>query len=202
MRLPSLCVLAFALVATAARAETVDVIVQAGHEGRPQSCETHVVKHCNLGATGAGGEKERSFTPIVADAVAANLRAAGLRVARRPADYDGTDVARAAVFIHFDGAERHCTSGASVGFPPSTPRAFAEKWERAYRAFAPTIPFVGFNISDGESEYYDYKRARAPGKMLLLEIGEISCPAQVRFMQPRLRAIGAFIASFVRANLN
>ena len=39
-----------------------DVLISAGHEGRPASCARFPQHHCNLGASG-----EREWTPIVAD---------------------------------------------------------------------------------------------------------------------------------------
>ena len=84
----------------AAVVRAYDVLVSAGHEGRPQNCPRFPTHHCNLGANG-----ERAWTPIVADAVARDLRAHGITVARLPADYAGTYAVRVAVFIHFDGAD-------------------------------------------------------------------------------------------------
>ena len=185
-------VLALAAAAPAAAA-TVDVVVQAGHEGRPASCATFHVAACNLGASSAAG-REIDWTPVVADAAAAALRAAGLRVARRPADYAGHDVARAAVFLHFDGA-RPCASGASVGFPPAEDRAVVEHWERRYRSWFP-YRFVGENITTSESRYYGFRKVDAP-KKLLIEFGEISCPAQAAWLRPRLHALGTFLGRFL-----
>ena len=60
------------LTATApAGAEVVDVVVQAGHEGRPASCAPNHVRACNIGASSAAG-REILWTPIVADAAAAD----------------------------------------------------------------------------------------------------------------------------------
>src|SRR5690242_5690400 len=49
-----------------------DVLISAGHEGRPESCP-HFPKHkCNLGTAG-----EREWTPVVADEATRILRAHG-----------------------------------------------------------------------------------------------------------------------------
>jgi hypothetical protein len=187
----------FAAVAPAG-AETVDVVVQAGHEGRPASCAPNHVRACNIGASSAAG-REIVWTPIVADAMTSALRAAGLRVARRPADYPQHDTARAAIFIHFDGSAPACASGASVGFPASTSHAFVAAWERAYRATFP-YTFVGENISSNEERYYGFRKVDAPQKMLI-EYGEITCPAQAAWLAPRLRRLGALTARFVIGQL-
>jgi hypothetical protein len=175
--------------AAPAAAANVDVVVQAGHEGRPASCARFRVAACNMGASSPAG-REIDWTPVVADAATATLRAAGLRVARRPADYAGRDVARAAVFLHFDGAPP-CASGASVGFPPSEDREIVQRWERRYRSWFP-YRFVGENITTNESRYYGFRKVDAP-KKLLIEFGEISCPAQAAWLRPRLHELGAFL---------
>jgi hypothetical protein len=193
MRIASIVLAAFLVTAAAASAEVVDVVVQAGHEGRPASCAPNHVKACNIGASSAAG-REIAWTPIVADATVAALRAAGLRVARRPADYAGNDTARAAVFLHFDGAPA-CASGASVGFPPPGDRAMIVRWERAYRAYFP-FRFVGENITTNESGYYGFRKVDAPKKMLI-EFGELTCPAQAAWLKPRLADLGAFLGRFI-----
>jgi hypothetical protein len=182
-----------------ARADDVDVLVQAGHQGRPQSCAALHVRACNLG-TGLGTQLERNWTATVADAAAATLRRDGLRVVRRPADYAAHDHARAAVFLHFDGSVPACASGASVGFPDSADAAFARAWEARYRSFFP-FHFAGENISANESHYYGFRKVDAPGRKLLIEFGEMTCPEQERWMKPRLHDLGVAVAEFIVAEL-
>ena len=196
----TIAALATALFALAAPAyaENVDVVVQAGHEGRPASCAPNHVHACNIGASSAAG-REILWTPVIADAMTVTLRAGGLRVARRPADYPQHDRARAAVFIHLDGSETPCASGASIGFPSATPRAFVSAWEKAYGRYFP-FRFVGENISSNEARYYGFHKVDAPRK-LLIEFGEITCPAQAAWLKPRLRDLGVFTARFLMEQL-
>jgi hypothetical protein len=182
-----------------AYAENVDVVVQAGHEGRPASCAPNHVRACNIGASSPAG-REIVWTPIVADAMTAALRKDGLRVARRPADYPQHDTARIAIFIHFDGAVPACASGTSVGFPPTTSRKFVAAWEHAYRAFFP-FHDAGENISSNEEQYYGFHKVDAPQKMLI-EYGELTCPAQAAWLKPRLHALGEFTARFIIGQLH
>jgi hypothetical protein len=184
---------------TPAGAEVVDVVVQAGHEGRPASCAPNHVRACNIGASSSAG-REIVWTPIVADALTATLRAAGLRVARRPADYPQHDTARVAIFIHFDGSAPACASGTSVGFPPTTSHAFVAAWEHSYRSLFP-FHVVGENISSNEEQYYGFHKVDAPQKMLI-EYGEITCPAQAAWLAPRLHQLGVFTAHFVIGQLH
>jgi hypothetical protein len=193
-----LATLVLLALASPARAEVVDVVVQAGHEGRPASCARFHVKACNIGASSDAGH-EIAWTPIVADAVTATLRAAGLRVARRPADYAEHDTARAAVFIHFDGAPA-CASGASAGFPPAGDHGIVARWVQAYTARFP-FRFVGENITTNESGYYGFRKVDAP-KKLLVEFGELTCPAQAAWLRPRLHELGAFLGRFLIAELH
>lgn len=176
-----------------ALADDGDVLVQAGHEGRPASCALVPGRACNLGAA-AASEREIEWTPVVADEAARVLREHGYRVLRRPADYLGRDSVRAAVFVHFDGA-KECASGASVGFPESTSRAFVDAWETRYRAWFP-FRFVGENFTENEHKYYGFRLVDAPEKMLV-EMGELTCPAQRAWMKPRLREMGRELAAFL-----
>jgi hypothetical protein len=196
-KLAAALVLVTALARPAAAA-TVDVVVQAGHEGRPASCAPMHVVACNIGAA-AGRDREIAWTPIVADAATATLRAAGLTVARHPADYAAHDVARIAVFLHFDGAPP-CASGASAGFPPAQGRALAARWERVYTAWFP-YRFVGENITTNESRYYGFRKVNAPRK-LLIEFGELTCPTQAAWLRPRLHDLGVFLGRFLIAELH
>ena len=176
-----------------ALADDGDVLVQAGHEGRPASCALVPGRACNLGA-GAAGEREIEWTVVVADEATRVLREHGYRVLRRPADYLGRDTARAAVYLHFDGA-KECASGASVGFPETTSRAFVDAWETRYRAWFP-FRFVGENFTENEHKYYGFRLVDAPEKMLV-EFGELTCPAQRAWMKPRLREMGDQLAAFL-----
>jgi hypothetical protein len=186
-------------LAAPARADVVDVVVQAGHEGRPASCAPNHVRACNIGASSPIG-REIVWTPVVADALTATLRAHGLRVARRPADYPQHDTAKIAIYIHFDGSEPACASGTSAGFPATTPHAFVASWERTYRAVFP-FKNVGENISSNEEHYYGFHKVDAPVKMLI-EYGEITCPAQAAWLKPRLRDLGALTGRFVIGQLH
>lgn len=156
------------------------------------------MKKCLLGA--GSNPRERDWTPIVADAAATALRRAGFTVIRRPADYAAHDTARAAIFIHFDGSAPPCKSGASVGFPAGTDRAFVDAWEARYRALFP-FRFVGENFTSNEAHYYGFRKVDSPGKAMLIEFGEITCPAQEAWLAPRLRVLGTTLADFVSAEL-
>lgn len=182
-----------------AGADTVDVVIQAGHQGRPASCAPNHVHACNIGASN-GSDREIAWTPIVADAATAALRAAGYRVARRPADYPEHDTARIFIAIHFDGSDPACSSGTSVGFPATTPHAFVAAWEQTYRPLFP-FRFVGENISTNEEHYYGFRKVDAPLKMLV-EYGEITCPAQAAWLRPRLRELGTLTAKFALEQLH
>jgi len=201
MRLPAILTILAALLATSssmASADDGDVVVQAGHQGRPASCAQLHVKACNLG-TGAAGERERAWTVTVADEAARILRARGYTVIRRPADYADHDTARAAVFVHFDGSAVACASGASVGFPDTTSRAFVDAWKKRYLATFP-FRFRGENFTENERRYYGFRKVDAPEK-LLIEFGEMTCPAQFAWMRPRLLLLGDDLAAFLMERL-
>jgi len=76
-----------------------DVLIQAGHEGRPESCARFPAHQCNLGTPG-----ERTYNAIIADEATHILRAHGITVARVPADFTGSYDVKAAAFAHVDAA--------------------------------------------------------------------------------------------------
>jgi hypothetical protein len=194
IRLPAFLAALLLAIPIPAAAESGDVLVQAGHEGRPASCALAPGRTCNLG-TGAQGAREIDWTATVADEVTRVLRSHGYSVLRRPADYLGRDTARAAVFLHFDGSTSPCASGASAGFPETTSRAFVDAWITDYKAWFP-FRFVGENFTEHEHRYYGFRLVDAPEK-LLIEFGEMTCPVQFAWMQPRLRAMGDRVAAFL-----
>ena len=193
MNLASLIFVAAALVSPAPSPspQQFDVLISAGHEGRPQSCPRFPKRHCNLGAAG-----ERQWTPIVADEAARALRAAGYSVAREPADFDGTFAVKAAIFIHFDGNDRPCSTGASIGYHDASSAPAARLWRSMYsRAFP--FRFMPDDFTDNLRDYYGFRQVSATSGALVIELGEVSCPAQRQWLASRLKADGDLIASFV-----
>jgi hypothetical protein len=136
---------------------------------------------------------------VVADEAAKRLRAAGFSVVRVPADFTGHYRVRAAIFIHFDGASPACTSGASIGYPPDSAAA-ARAWRRFYGRYF-SFGFMPDNFTRGLREYYGFRSVDPNPNTLVLEMGEISCPAQRAWLVPRVRELGDLIARFVARRL-
>lgn len=178
-----------------------DVLISAGHEGRPASCARFPKHQCNLGAAG-----ERQWTPLVADAATRVLRAHGVTVVRLPADFNGTYKVGMAIFLHFDGSEPVCHSAASVGYWRSHSKASAAsaaasaQWHRLYSHYWP-FGFEPDNFTQGLREYYAYKQVDARYGSLVLELGEITCPAQRAWLAPRLQWEGALLAHFLSGRI-
>lgn len=191
MKLTSIFLAALAATASPPPPQHFDVLVSAGHEGRPESCARFPKRHCNLGAAG-----EREWTPIVADETARALRAAGLSVAREPADFDGTFDVKAAVFIHFDGSDRPCSTGASIGYHDASSAPAARLWRSMY---APVFPFrfMPDNFTDNLRDYYGFRQVKASSGALVIELGEVSCPAERAWLATRLKSDADLIAAFV-----
>lgn len=180
-----------AVVLAALTSFDVDVVISAGHEGRPASCASYPGRACNLGAAG-----ERAWTPIVADEAARALREHGVRVARLPADFHGEYVADAAVFVHFDGSLRPCSSGASIGYHSPASRPAADAWRALYGRFFP-FAFQPDNFTKSLRDYYGFRQVRARDAALVLEMGELTCPAQKSWLAPRLKRQGDVLAYFL-----
>ncbi|MDQ2865844.1 MAG: hypothetical protein M3R51_06420 [Candidatus Eremiobacteraeota bacterium] len=180
-----------ALFLAALAAVPVDVVISAGHEGRPASCASFPKRACNLGAAG-----ERAWSPIVADEAARDLRRRGLTVARLPADFHENYVAEAAVFVHFDGSLHPCSSGASIGYDTPAGHAAARTWRMLYGRYFP-FAFQPDNFTRGLRDYYAFRQVRAAKGALVLEFGELTCPAQRAWLAPRLRLQGDLLAYFL-----
>ncbi|HTC30075.1 MAG TPA: hypothetical protein VK702_05065 [Candidatus Acidoferrum sp.] len=165
-----------------------DVLVSAGHEGRPASCTRYPHRACNLGAAG-----ERDWTPIVADEITRVLRTHGVRVLREPADFAGSYAVDMAVFIHFDGASPACTSGASIGYHRANDARAAQRWRALYAGIFP-FRFMPDDFTVGLRDYYAFAQVDARDGALVLELGEITCPPQRRWLAPRLDDVAALIA--------
>jgi hypothetical protein len=168
-----------------------DVLISAGHEGRPASCAHFPAHHCNLGAAG-----ERAWTPVVADAATSILRRHGVKVARLPADFAGTYVVDAAAFIHFDGSSPPCQSGASIGYHRREDASGAGAWRELYGRYFP-FRFQPDNFTAGLRDYYAFRQVKASELSLVVELGEITCPAQRAWLAPRLQWEGALLAHFL-----
>lgn len=177
--------------AAAIAVRSVDVVISAGHEGRPASCAAFPGRACNLGAAG-----ERAWTPVVADEAAQTLRRYGVRVARLPADFHGTYRAKAAVFIHFDGSTHPCSSGASIGYSSSASREAARAWRALYGNYFP-FAFQPDNFTEGLRNYYGFKQVHATRGALVLELGELTCPPQRAWLAGRLQRCGDVLAYFL-----
>jgi hypothetical protein len=139
------------------------------------------------------------MTPVVADEATRRLRAAGFSVVRVPADYTGHYHVRAAIFIHFDGAAPACSSGASIGYPRDSAAA-AQAWRRYYAERFP-FAFMPDNFTRSLREYYGFRTVDPNPNTLVLEMGEISCPAQRAWLVARERELGDLIATFVARRL-
>jgi len=166
----------------------VDVIIQAGHEGRSSG---------NTGAQTAHYSEE-AWNILVADETARLLRAWGVDVVRMPARVKFAH-AKIALSIHFDGANKPCTSGASIGYPSKDSALFAQRWRSLYGDYFP-FKWHEDNFTQNLRDYYAYHWIRAE-KFLLLELGELTCEQQTTWLKPRLKRIAHLIAYAIATEL-
>ena len=166
----------------------VSVVIQAGHEGK------------TTGNTGAQSKhySEEKWNITVADEVAKQLRAWNISVKRMPAKVTFIRT-KIAVSIHFDGARRPCASGASIGYPNDNSRAFAQRWKKLYKHYFP-YKWHSDNFTPNLRNYYAYHWIHAE-KFLLLELGEITCNTQTKWLKPRLKKIAHLIAYSIAIEL-
>jgi hypothetical protein len=163
-----------------------DVFIQAGHEGRI------------TGATGATGPRgnEIDWTPKVADEATKILTEAGVEVIREKADLEDVYEVKVAIFIHFDGSNPPCRTGASVGYNDPSDQPAAHAWKALYGKYWP-FRWMPDNFTTNLSGYYGYSHTFTSDAEFVIELGEISCLEQADWLQPRLEWIGHLIAHFL-----
>jgi len=160
------------------------VLIQAGHEGRV------------FGNTGSsyGKIREVDWNIKVANEVAKTLNSWGIETKRVGAKLKPIE-SKIAVAIHFDGSKKSCSSGASVGYKDSASKSLAKKWEKSYRKYFP-FNWQKDNFTPDLKDYYGYKIVKAK-KFIVIELGEISCKKQVKWLEPRLKIIAHLIAATI-----
>lgn len=167
----------------------IDVVIQAGHEGRTSG---------NTG-TQTYQYREVLWNILVADEVAKQLKAWGIHsVKRLPAKLHFVR-AKIAVSIHFDGAKVSCNSGASIGYPNKDSYGFAKRWKSLYQDYFP-FKWHRDNFTPNLRNYYGYQWIKAD-KFLLLELGELTCDTQTKWLKPRLKKIAYLVAYAIATEL-
>ena len=169
-------------------ARTTEVVIQAGHEGRTTGNTGAQTKHY----------KEVDWNVLVADEVKRHLQSWDIEVKRVPAKLPLMR-ANIAVSIHFDSAKRNCSSGASVGYPDEDSKTFAQNWKTLYKSAFP-FKWHKDNFTKHLRDYYGYNRIDAE-KFLVLELGELSCDKQTKWLKPRLKKIAHLIAYSIAQEL-
>jgi N-acetylmuramoyl-L-alanine amidase len=166
----------------------VEVVIQAGHEGRLTG---------NTGAQSAQ-YREETWNILVANHVAKKLQTWGIEVKRMPAKVERVRTTLA-VAIHFDGANIPCNSGASVGYPNQNSYHFAQRWREAYSHYFP-FTWHEDNFTENLKHYYAYSSIKSE-KFLIVELGEITCKKQREWLKPRLEDIASLLAYSIAKEL-
>jgi N-acetylmuramoyl-L-alanine amidase len=168
------------------------VVIQAGHDGRI------------FGNTGSvnGKYKEVEWNLLVAKEVEKELKKNGIDVVRVGAKIPIAN-ARIAVAIHFDGSNKPCSTGASIGYDKyhSQARRTALRWKKIYKNYF-RFRWHKDNFTKNLADYYGFNRVNTEKGFLVLELGEITCDKQVEWLEPRLELISDKIADFIMDELD
>jgi hypothetical protein len=167
-----------------------DVFIQAGHENRI------------TGKTGAESlwGKERDWTKIVADVASHELSKRGVSVIREDAFLFGTYHVDLALFIHFDGNDTPCKSGASIGYDDETDKPAADAWRELYSKYW-DFNWMPDNYTKNLKGYYGFQYTVTTDAELVLELGEITCEKQAKWLRANLEFIGKLIADFAESRV-
>jgi N-acetylmuramoyl-L-alanine amidase len=165
--------------------EEAEVYIQAGHEGRTK------------GATGTQSEfgREIDWTPIVADEATRILREAGISVIRSKADRRKYSRVNLAVSIHFDGCNKQCATGASIGYDDPTDKPAAIAWKQFYSQYF-KFHWKPDNFTPNLANYYNFKYTITKDAELVLELGDLTCPEQAAWLKANLNKLGHLVAYF------
>ncbi len=162
------------------------VLIQAGHVGRTTG---------NIGSI-YKGLKESEWNERVAMRVEDILKKHEIIVDRVGAKIPKTN-AVIAIAIHFDGSEKECVTGASIGHDGSkASKLLAKRWRAEYEKFFP-FKWHSDNFTKNLSDYYGFSRVTTSKGFLVLELGEITCEEQTAWLEPRLGEVAAKIAYFI-----
>ncbi len=162
------------------------VLIQAGHVGRT---------HGNTGSI-HNGLVESQWNERVAIRVEEILTKRGIAVERVGAKIPATN-AVIAVAIHFDGTEKPCATGASIGHDNSpASKLLAKHWRKEYGNFFP-FKWHKDNFTRNLSHYYGFSKVTTSKGFLVLELGEITCDKQTDWLKPRLDKVASKIAYFI-----
>ena len=169
------------------RVITTTVLIQAGHEGRTKG---------NIGSI-HNGLVESKWNTLVAKEIERLLKAKGIDVTRVGAKIPIANTT-VAIAIHFDGAAKECSTGASIGYNPNNPKAkaMAKRWRKEYSSFFP-FKWHGDNFTKNLSHYYGFSHVQSSKGFLVLELGELTCEEQTNWLEPRLKEVAGKIANFI-----
>ncbi|CAA6818338.1 MAG: Unknown protein [uncultured Sulfurovum sp.] len=166
------------------------VLIQAGHVGRLTG---------NIGSI-HNGLVESEWNERVAIRVEDILKNRGIMVERVGARIPAAN-AEIAIAIHFDGSEKACLTGASIGHDGSEgSRLLAKNWRQEYGAFFP-FKWHGDNFTKNLSDYYGFSKVNTSKGFLVLELGEITCKEQTDWLEPRLGEVASRVAYFILKEL-
>jgi len=174
------------------RVVTTTVLLQAGHEGRTKG---------NIGSIN-GNYNEVDWNIKVTKLIEKELKKEGVDVTRVGASIPITN-AKIAISIHFDGSNKPCSTGASVGYDTSHPTAkeVAKRWKDTYHAYFP-FKWHRDNFTKNLANYYGFSRVNSEKGFLVLELGEITCDEQIEWLEPRLELIATKVADFILEELD
>lgn len=167
------------------------VLLQAGHEGRTTG---------NIGSVN-GKYKEVDWNILVTKEIEKELKKHDIDVVRVGAKIPITN-ARLAISIHFDGANKPCSTGASIGYDEDHIHAkkVAQRWKSIYEEYFP-FKWHRDNFTKNLSDYYGFSRVNSEKGFLVLELGEITCNKQVAWLEPRLELIAVKVADMIMDEL-
>lgn len=173
-----------------AKDDAYDVILQPGHYLRTAN---------RTGATGAQTTERAMASQIVAR-MARRLIDDGHSVLVIPADdYRRPMKAKVFLTVHFDGSDAACTTDSSLGYGDDALRFASHAFGHAIAVSLGKSPaeFMRDNFTENLSKYYAFKHMDASQFEGIVEVGELTCPAEEQLIIDRAHLIARNLARTV-----
>ncbi len=172
-----------------------DIVLQPGHYLRTAN---------RTGATGAQTTERAMASQIVAR-MARRLIEEGHSVLVIPADdYRRPMKSKVFLTVHFDGSDVPCSTDSSLGYGDGALRFASHAFGHAIAVSLGKSPdeFMRDNFTENLSKYYAFKHIESSHFEGIVEVGELTCPAEEQLIIDRAHLIARNLARTVAYLVN
>jgi hypothetical protein len=111
------------------------------------------------------------------------------------ADHRKYSVVDLALSIHLDGYAKTCATRASIGYDDPTDKPVEKEWKAFYSSYF-KHKWHEANFTKNLRYYYNHKQTITRDTELVLDLGDLTCPTQAKWMKKNLNNLGHIVAYF------